>query len=144
MLGLDRSTLLTKLLYTPLSPPGAIVYSDLGYILLGYVLERLSGRSLADLAAELYERLGLHAALGFQPHGIVAPTEHCPWRGRLLRGEVHDENAASLGGVAGHAGLFGTLRGVCGYARALLDGRLHPGSVLAYASQEHARDPASG
>jgi CubicO group peptidase (beta-lactamase class C family) len=56
----------------------------------------------------------------------------------VLRGEVHDENAFAMGGVAGHAGLFGTLRGVCGYVRALLECRLHPGSVLAYLSQEHA------
>jgi CubicO group peptidase (beta-lactamase class C family) len=60
----------------------------------------------------------------------------------MLRGEVHDENASAFGGVAGHAGLFATLRGVCGYARALLNCRLHPPAVLAYLSQEHARsDP---
>jgi CubicO group peptidase (beta-lactamase class C family) len=59
-----------------------------------------------------------------------------------MRGEVHDENAFALGGVAGHAGLFGTLRGVCGYARALLTCRLHPAPVLAYLSHELARaDP---
>ena len=62
----------------------------------------------------------------------MAPTELCPWRGRLLRGEVHDENASALGGVSGHAGLFGTLRGVSGFARALLDGRLHPPALLDY------------
>jgi len=59
-----------------------------------------------------------------------------------LRGEVHDENASALGGVSGHAGLFGTLRGVAGYARALLDGRLHPPAVVEYLSREHARAAA--
>ena len=61
----------------------------------------------------------------------------------MLLGEVHDENAFALGGVAGHAGLFGTLRGVCGYAGALLSCRLHPAAVLAYLSQEHARGDSS-
>ena len=65
----------------------------------------------------------------------MAPTELCPWRGRLLRGEVHDENASALGGVSGHAGLFGTLRGVSGFARALLDGRLHSRVLVDYLSQ---------
>ena len=58
--------------------------------------------------------------------GRIAPTEHDPWRGRLLIGEVHDENAAALGGIAGHAGLFGTAAAVGAYARHLLqvlDGR---------------------
>jgi CubicO group peptidase (beta-lactamase class C family) len=56
----------------------------------------------------------------------IAPTEQDPWRGRLLVGEVHDENAAALGGIAGHAGLFGTAAAVGSYARHLLqvlDGR---------------------
>jgi CubicO group peptidase (beta-lactamase class C family) len=57
----------------------------------------------------------------------------------VLRGEVHDENAFALGGVSGHAGLFGTLRGVTGYIKALLDCRLHSRSVVAYLSHEHAR-----
>jgi CubicO group peptidase (beta-lactamase class C family) len=149
-LGLDRATLLARLLHTPVdaAAQARIVYSDLGYMLLGHLLERLSGASsLQDLACQLYARLGLRESLAFggaPPGAAVAPTEHCPWRGRLLRGEVHDENAAAQGGVAGHAGLFGTLRGVVGYARALLEGQLHPPAVVAYLSQEHARDPASG
>jgi CubicO group peptidase (beta-lactamase class C family) len=148
-LGLERATLRTRLLHTRLDTPpgGAIVYSDLGYMLLGHLLERLSGRPLQDLACELYARLGLQESLAFgalPEVAAVAPTEHCPWRGRVLRGEVHDENAAAQGGVAGHAGLFGTLRGVCGYARALLDGRLHPPAVVDFLSQEHARDPSAG
>jgi CubicO group peptidase (beta-lactamase class C family) len=141
-LGLDRSTLLARLLHTGLEhPPGRMVYSDLGFILLGYVLERVMGQPLDALARHLFGRIGLEDALAYGvPQGApVAPTECCPWRGRVLRGEVHDENASSLGGAAGHAGLFGTLRGVCGYARALLSSRLHPPAVLAYLSQEHAR-----
>src|SRR5262249_30448653 len=140
-LGLDRPTLLARVLYTPITGrPGAIVYSDLGVIVLGYILERLSGCRLEFAARQLFGRLGLEQELAYEvpADALVAPTEHCPWRGRLLRGEVHDENASALGGIAPHAGLFGTLRGVSGYARAVLDGRLHAPAVLAYLSQEHA------
>ena len=141
-LGLDRATLLARVLYTPLQrPPGTIVYSDLGIIVLGHILERLSGCGLDELAQRLYARLGLEHGLAFSvPDGArVAPTERCPWRQRLLCGEVHDENASALGGVAPHAGLFGTLNGVAAYAHGLLAGRLHSPPVLAYLSQEHAR-----
>jgi CubicO group peptidase (beta-lactamase class C family) len=143
-LGLDRSTLMAKLLHTPLAPTrGQIVYSDLGFMLLGHLLERLGGARLDVLALRLYARLGLDYELGFHPETVpIAPTEVCPWRGRVLRGEVHDENAFALGGVAGHAGLFGTLRGVSGYARALLDGRLHPPAVVEYRSLAHAQASA--
>src|SRR5450432_1103387 len=141
-LGLDRATLLARVLHTPLRrPPGVIEYSDLGFILLGYALERCFGRPLEVLAHALFARLGLDGAIGFRPaaDASIAPTEQCPWRSRMLRGEVHDENAAALGGVAGHAGLFGTLRGVAAYAQALLDCRLQSSAVLTYLSQEHAR-----
>jgi CubicO group peptidase (beta-lactamase class C family) len=141
-LGLDRATLLARLLHTPLQrSPGPIVYSDLGFILLGYLLEHLLGQRLDVLARGLFARIGLEEELAFSPPAgaPLAATENCPWRSRLLRGEVHDENAAALGGVAGHAGLFGTLRGVVGYARALLSCQLHPEPVLAYVTQEHAR-----
>ena len=140
--GLDRQTLLARLLHTPVNgAPGKIVYSDLGVLVLGHILERQSGCGLNELAVEQFRRLGLHDSLAYfvPPGAPVAPTEQDPWRGRLLRGEVHDENAAALGGVAPHAGLFGTLRGVCGYARALLEGRLHVPATVDYLSREHAR-----
>jgi CubicO group peptidase (beta-lactamase class C family) len=146
-LGLDRPTLLARVLHTPLEQaPGAIVYSDLGFIVLGHILERVFEQPLEVQARGLYARLGLDKHVAFAPptDAPVAPTEVCPWRSRLLRGEVHDENAASLGGVAGHAGLFATLRGVCGYARALLNGRLHSSAVLDYLSREHAREDQPG
>ncbi len=141
-LGLDRATLLARVLYTPLQrQPGTIVYSDLGIIVLGHILERVSGCRLDGLAHGLFARLGLERELAFAvPVGApVAPTERCPWRNRLLCGEVHDENASVLGGVAPHAGLFGTLNGVAAYAHALLTGRLHAPPVLEFLSQEHAR-----
>jgi CubicO group peptidase (beta-lactamase class C family) len=140
-LGLDRATLLARLLHTKLErPPGTIVYSDLGFMLLGHMLERVHGKPVETLARGLFARVGLDGSLAFAPpkDAPVAPTEQCPWRSRLLRGEVHDENAFAFGGVSGHAGLFGTLRGVCGYVRSLLTCRLHSASVLDYLSREHA------
>ena len=96
----------------PLGEPG---YSDIGYILLGLLLERLRGKPLA--AFPLPEGLSFSPP----PERSVA-TELCPWRKRVLRGEVHDENAFALGGAAGHAGLFGTLGGVLDQLAAILQG----------------------
>src|SRR6185436_9001057 len=95
------------------------VYSDLGFIVLGLLIERLAGMSLPRFLREvLYQRiktepLGFISEGGFQPPmTLVAPTEEDHWRGRMLRAEVHDENAYALGGAAGHAGLFGTAKAV--------------------------------
>lgn len=87
-------------------------YSDLGFLLLEWICER-ADRPLSTV----WPSLPGHGAdaLHFRPLPAkaaaagYAPTEACPWRGRLLRGEVHDDNTWVLGGVAGHAGLFGTL-----------------------------------
>lgn len=92
---------------------GPAVYSDINYILLGIAIERITGQSLDDWP--------LSNGLRYTPEGPVVATEHCPWRGRVLKGEVHDENAFALGGAAGHAGLFGTVAGVLDFAQGLLD-----------------------
>jgi CubicO group peptidase (beta-lactamase class C family) len=97
-------------------------YSDLGFILLGFILEDAGGAPLDALFDQWRETtLGAEVTLRFRPPAAwmsrVAPTENDPWRGRLLRGEVHDENAAALGGVAAHAGLFGTADAVGACAR---------------------------
>ncbi len=100
------------------------IYSDLGFILLGFVATDAAGgvgldRQFSDVA----ERLQL-GSLRYRPpadwRARTAPTEVEPWRGRLLQGEVHDENGWALGGVAGHTGLFGTAPAVGRFARALL------------------------
>ncbi|MCK5797833.1 MAG: serine hydrolase [Deltaproteobacteria bacterium] len=92
------------------------IYSDLGFILLGWALERLTGTRLDRLMArEVSSPLGLRsttfvdleAPLATRPLLPFIPTERCPRRGRLL-GEVHDDNTHALGGIAGHAGLFST------------------------------------
>jgi CubicO group peptidase (beta-lactamase class C family) len=94
---------------------GPSVYSDINFILLGIAIERLTGRSLLDQT--------LRSGFSFRPDPEqTAATEHCTWRGRVMRGEVHDENAFALGGVAGHAGLFGTVDGVLDAAQDMLCG----------------------
>jgi CubicO group peptidase (beta-lactamase class C family) len=105
------------------------VYSDLGFMLLGFVLE--AHLALPARFDALRRQMGIAEDLQFHPPALwkmrTAPTEHDPWRGRVLTGEVHDENAAALGGAAGHAGLFGTAAAVGQYARQLLqilDGRV--------------------
>ena len=121
------------------------IYSDLGFMLLGFLVERLSGMAL-DLWCEeaIVRPLGaapimFYPAAGRAPLGVarpivdvsrVAPTEQDEWRNRLLRGEVHDENAAAMGGVAGHAGLFGTAESVLAVSGAWLRGYHGRESIL--------------
>ncbi len=130
-----RKRLRRALLSEPLEaePGERSVYSDLGYLLLDWVLERDSGLRLHRLAhQEVYRPLSLGSTT-FRPLDEVdassaekaadawpfVPTERCPRRGRLL-GEVHDDNAHAIGGVAGHAGLFSTAHEVHLLARELV------------------------
>lgn len=94
---------------------GPPVYSDINFLLLGIAIERITGAPLGAW------HLGPGLRFG-PPPGPAVATEHCQWRGRVLRGEVHDENCAAMGGQTGHAGLFGTVAGVLDFARGLLDG----------------------
>jgi CubicO group peptidase (beta-lactamase class C family) len=110
--GQDPATLRAFILQRAWTP-GPAVYSDINFMLLGIAIERLTGRSLGEQA--------LAPGFSFHPDPqLCAATERCPWRGRVLRGEVHDENAFALGGAAGHAGLFGTAAAVLDAAEALL------------------------
>ncbi|MEV5439538.1 serine hydrolase domain-containing protein [Streptomyces sp. NPDC052682] len=111
----------------PVGAPGTYCYSDLNMLLLQHLLERLTGRTLDVLVRDGITRpLGM-TATGFGPCPGAAATEdqRRPWakadRG-MLRGEVHDENAWALGGVAGHAGLFSTGRDLAVFCRTLLAG----------------------
>jgi CubicO group peptidase (beta-lactamase class C family) len=110
---------------TPLeyAPRTQSVYSDLGFILLGFVLEDADRTPLArqfDAISDLVEPhpLTFNPPRAWRPH--TAPTEVERWRGRLLTGEVHDLNAWALGGAAGHAGLFGSASAVGAFARLVL------------------------
>ncbi len=118
-----------------LPPAGfAPLYSDLGYLLVGAILARHAGAPDAGWAIEehvvapLAARLELGTARGLAAAGVdiearAAPTEEVPWRGGVVRGRVHDENAWVLTGTggSGHAGMFGTVAGVLGFARAVLE-----------------------
>ena len=94
---------------------GPPVYSDINFMLLGIAIERLTGLVLNELP--------LPPGLTWRPDPAeTAATERCTWRGRVMRAQVHDENAYALGGAAGHAGLFGTIDGVLDAAQRLLQG----------------------
>lgn len=117
------------------APPGErSVYSDLGFILLGIIIERTTRQPLdaawrANIANPLeaqpldFVPSTSTCAAVFGAGALVAPTEQDAWRDRLVTGEVHDENAAALGGVAGHAGLFGTADAVSRIGQWWLDVR---------------------
>ena len=115
-------------LATPLdTPPGArYVYSDLGAIIAGMIVERVTDAPLdAYLDRYVFRPLGMRDTRYHpSPEDVdrIAPTERDPWRGRHLRGEVHDENAFRLGGVSAHAGLFSTAADLARFARAMLNG----------------------
>jgi CubicO group peptidase (beta-lactamase class C family) len=105
------------------APPGAAaVYSDIGFMLLGFLLEDIAGRPLDESFAPIAAELG--GRIGFRPpaewRGDIAPTEQRPDGNGWIVGEVHDENAAALDGVAAHAGLFGTSGSVAAFARLVL------------------------
>jgi serine-type D-Ala-D-Ala carboxypeptidase len=114
-------------------PGSAAVYGDLDFIVLGALVEAVARQPLEGFAAErVFRPLGL-AETGYVPLGEGAPplpatrrqrfaaTENCPWRGRILWGEVHDPNASVMGGIAGHAGLFAPVDEVMRFAEAVLD-----------------------
>ena len=116
------------LLDTPLDTlPGVkYVYSDLGAILAGMVIERVTGQTLdAYLATNVFGPLKM-VDTRYRPPAEwlprTAPTEKDPWRGRHLRGEVHDENAYRFGQVSAHAGLFSTGADLARFAQAMLNG----------------------
>lgn len=111
---------------------GPPVYSDINFMLLGIAIERLTGLPL--------EAQPLPPGFTWRPDpGRCAATEACTWRGRVMRGEVHDENAFAFGGPCGHAGLFGTADALLDFGLALLDGRaLSPASVEAILTPQAA------
>jgi CubicO group peptidase (beta-lactamase class C family) len=105
------------------SAPGAqSVYSDVGFMVLGFLLERLAAEPL-DVQYDTLQQESWGGAMTFTPSSEpdrIAPTEFESDAGRLVRGTVHDENARALGGVAGHAGLFGSVVDVGRFARMVL------------------------
>jgi CubicO group peptidase (beta-lactamase class C family) len=112
-------------------PGQCYIYSDLGADVLGFVVEAVAGESLdVFLHDKVFEPLGMTDTF-FKPADSltyrIAPTEIAPPRGYPLRGEVHDENAYALGGVAGHAGLFSTAADLSIFAQMMLNGGTYNG-----------------
>lgn len=123
----DRDSILQLIAESPLNPDAGMVYSDFGFMLLGDMVEQISGQTLDTFVMEnFYEPMGLFSTT-FRPveNGIaltsIAPTEQDSMRG-LICGEVHDPNAAAMGGVSGHAGLFSNAREVALLMQMLLNG----------------------
>jgi uncharacterized protein YbbC (DUF1343 family)/CubicO group peptidase (beta-lactamase class C family) len=111
----------------PAGPPGVrFVYSDINFILLGEIVHRLTGKMLNDYASEnFYQPLGMRETMFLPPASLrprIAPTEINPVTGQPLRGEVHDDTARYMGGVAGHAGVFTTAADLAKFAQMMLDG----------------------
>ena len=136
-------------------PGAAAVYGDLDFIVLGALVEAVSGQALDAFCEErIFRPLGMRETRFLRPPAgggalpdaerrRFAATENCPWRGRIVWGEVHDPNASAMGGVAGHAGLFAPADDVARFARAVLDawhGRgdaLPPDLVREFARRQH-------
>ncbi|MFP4349055.1 MAG: serine hydrolase domain-containing protein [Thermodesulfobacteriota bacterium] len=132
----NKSLLRNRILKEPLIGPigRTVLYSDLGFMLLDWVIERVSGtRPDRFIGQQVYAPLGLDRLFfvdleGPLPEGRFAATEHCPWRNRVLEGWVHDENAFISGGIQGHAGLFGTAAAVYRLLSILLTAYHRPSS----------------
>ncbi|WP_035735427.1 serine hydrolase domain-containing protein [Glycomyces arizonensis] len=140
----DDEARMEKIYAQPLrrEPGGGYEYSDLNLIVLAEALERITGSGLDDLVAEFVTGpLGM-ADTGYNPPpellGRIAATEYQPWTGRgMIRGSVHDENAWSFGGVAGHAGVFSTARDMAVFGQTVLNGGRYEGATVL--SEETAR-----
>ncbi len=98
------------------------VYSDLGFLLLGYTLEKMHQKNILNVWNDLKDKHYSHTSFDFNlnnqllyPENLYAPTEFCQYRNKTLRGEVHDENTWSMGGISTHAGLFGSIDDVASY-----------------------------
>jgi len=125
--AVDRTDARAQLmLVEPEAPPGTrYLYSDMNFMLLGMVAEQVTGLPLDSAFQRLIARPLRLADTRFRPAPAlvprIAPTEFDPWRGRQIRGEVHDENAARFDGVSGHAGLFSTAADLARVARLWLN-----------------------
>ena len=131
---------------------GTSVYSDLGYIISGVAMTRASGQRLDEIVAErVAVPLGLDGGVFFAASRAdrswkarCAPTGWSPWRERILLGEVHDDNCAAFGGVAGHAGMFGTARSLARFGTASVAGLHGRRGASDEALMEHATAARSG
>lgn len=148
--GLEGMLLAERLIA---APGTQMLYSDIGFMILGWAMEVVSTRPLDLFIKEsIYDPLGLHnlffvplASGKPWPRVDFAATEKCPWREKILEGEVHDDNAYAIGGVAGHSGLFGTAQDIHRLLVELLNtyhgrpksGLLDPETVKTFFQRQH-------
>jgi beta-N-acetylhexosaminidase len=128
----SKSETLSRIFVEPLEqePGTKVVYSDLGIILMAEIIQRLTGKPLDTLARDyIFDPLGMHNTMYLPPKNLwleIAPTEvDNQLRHRLVQGEVHDENAFSIGGVSGHAGVFSTSPDLAAFCQMLLNGGIY-------------------
>jgi beta-glucosidase-like glycosyl hydrolase/CubicO group peptidase (beta-lactamase class C family) len=128
----SKSETLSRIFVEPLEyePGTKVVYSDLGIILMAEIIQRLTGKPLDQLAQEyIFGPLGMKNSMYKPPKDLwpeIAPTEvDNELRHRLVQGEVHDENAYSIGGVSGHAGVFSTSPDLAAFCQMLLNGGVY-------------------
>ena len=114
-----REWIYTQINNSELNKTGKAVYSDLGVILLGFILEKLYHKNIFEIWNGLKDRHYAATTLEFHldnktvlPREQFAPTEDCKWRKRIMRAEVHDENTWSFGGISTHSGLFGSIEDI--------------------------------
>ncbi|NVM03703.1 MAG: serine hydrolase, partial [Candidatus Helarchaeota archaeon] len=109
-------------------------YSDLGFILLGEIIERITLSPLDKFCKNyIFKPLKMDKTYFRPPRRMkkdITPTEHCLWRGRIIQGEVHDENAYIMGGVSGHAGLFSNASDIAIFCQMILNGGTYNGVKL--------------
>ncbi len=149
----DRRELLHAAITTPLAaaPGTRAEYSDIGFILLGEILERIAGEPLDQFAQrEIFDRLGLKHTWFALPEKMrqqIPPTENdLTFRRRIIQGEVNDENAWVMGGVSGHAGMFASATDLALFAECLLNGGaplVKPATVALFTRREGSLRGAS-
>ncbi|UQS81463.1 beta-lactamase family protein [Bombilactobacillus folatiphilus] len=132
---LDSQQLINAITHAKLLTPSNTntIYSDLGYILLGWLIEQIDGNLAHSFAKNIFEPLNMQHTkfnpISNQTLNFV-PTEFDSTRGGLIRGHVHDEKAAILGGISGHAGLFSTLNDLTKFTRMYLNQGCYHGQQL--------------
>ncbi|MCK4965720.1 serine hydrolase [bacterium] len=129
-----KQDVINHILNEPLEYKTNSDYSDLGFILLGYIIERITNSSLADFCEKnIFKPLNMNSTFYRPPRELwekIPPTEKCSWRKKTIQGEVHDENSYAMGGIAGHAGLFSNAGNIAKYCRMILDEGVYKGKQI--------------
>lgn len=117
-----RSWIYKQINNSQINQTGKAVYSDLGFITLGFILEKFYEKNIYQIWLGLKDKYYSTTTLDFHvenrtelPREQFAPTEDCKWRKRIMRAEVHDENTWSFGGISTHSGLFGSIEDLSAY-----------------------------